>query len=124
MRAHAGERLAMRSRSETRPDRAATVLVGCGLPAPAVKDLRQAIDTAEVIRCATADNEAMRRACIFVDTKRRFVALGLASNAIGISEVAPICLSSAAGRPPVGDEITVLKSTAAAIENIAAAILV
>ncbi len=78
-----------------------------------------------------ADDEVLRRARIFVDTEAACteggdVAIGLASGVIGRAEVAadlPALCRGAKGRR-TGEEITLFKSVGAAIEDLAAAILV
>ena len=78
-----------------------------------------------------ADDEVLRRARIFVDTEAACteggdVAIGLASGAITAAEVAAdlpaLCRGAEGRRTPA--EITLFKSVGAAIEDLAAAILV
>jgi len=139
----------------------AEVLRGQGLPAEPRKDLRQAVFEADVISCATlssapliagawlqpgqhldlvgafnmrmreADEEALKRARIFVDTEAACVeggdvALGLAAGAIGradvVTDLGGLCRGAEGRRS--GDEITLFKSVGASIEDLAAAMLV
>jgi ornithine cyclodeaminase/alanine dehydrogenase-like protein (mu-crystallin family) len=78
------------------------------------------------------DDEALRRARIFIDTEAALseggdVALGLKAGAIGRDHVAAdlgaLCRSATAGRTQ-DDEITLFKSVGAALEDLAAAMLV
>ena len=82
-------------------------------------------------KCAKADDEALKRARIFVDTEAACtdggdVAVGLATGAIAHPDVVmdlPGLCRGAKGRRS-DDEITLFKSVGAAIEDLAAAILV
>jgi ornithine cyclodeaminase/alanine dehydrogenase-like protein (mu-crystallin family) len=83
------------------------------------------------LRMREADDEALRRARIFVDTEAALseggdVAIGLASGAIGandvVADLAALCRGARGRRSK--DEITLFKSIGAAIEDLAAAILV
>ena len=132
-----------------------------GLPAVASEDLESAVAEADVISCATlttapliegrwlkpgqhldlvgaftmamreADDEALKRARIFVDTEAACteggdVAIGLASGVIARADVVatlPALCRGAKGRRSA-DEITLFKSVGAAIEDLAAAMLV
>jgi ornithine cyclodeaminase/alanine dehydrogenase-like protein (mu-crystallin family) len=136
-------------------------LLAEGLPARAAEDLEGAIAEADVISVATlatapliqgrwlkagqhldlvgsftmqmreADDEALKRARIFVDTEAACteggdVAVGLATGAIAHPDVVmdlPGLCRGAKGRRS-DDEITLFKSVGAAIEDLAAAILV
>jgi ornithine cyclodeaminase/alanine dehydrogenase-like protein (mu-crystallin family) len=132
-----------------------------GLPVAVADDLEAAARDADVISCATlsntpliegawlkagqhldlvgafnlamreADDAALRRARLFVDTKAALeeggdVAQGLASGAIAaidiVADLSALC-RGAAGRAN-DDEITLFKSVGAAIEDLAAAILI
>jgi ornithine cyclodeaminase/alanine dehydrogenase-like protein (mu-crystallin family) len=141
--------------------RTAETLAKLGLPACAREDLKGAVAEADVISSATlasepliagawlkpgqhldlvgafnmrmreADDEALRRSRIFVDTEDACVeggdvALGLASGAITRAHVVtdlPALCRGAKGRRS-DDEITLFKSVGAAIEDLAAAMLV
>ncbi len=132
-----------------------------GLPASAAEDLEGAAAEADVISVATlatapliegrwlkagqhldlvgaftmamreADDEALRRARVFVDTEAACteggdVAIGLASGAISRADIVmdlPGLCRGAKGRR-TDDEITLFKSVGAAIEDLAAAMLV
>jgi ornithine cyclodeaminase/alanine dehydrogenase-like protein (mu-crystallin family) len=141
--------------------RIAEALAAEGLPAAASEDLEGAAREADVISCATlatapliegrwlsagqhldlvgaftlgmreADDEALRRARIFVDTEAACteggdVAIGIASGVITRADVAAdltaLCLGAKGRR--TADEITLFKSVGAAIEDLAAAMLV
>ena len=141
--------------------RVAETLAAEGLPARFVESLAEAVAAADVISCATlatapliegrwlsagqhldlvgafnlrmreADDEALRRARIFIDTEAACVeggdvALGLRSGAITRADVVadlPALCRGAQGRRSE-DEITLFKSVGAAIEDLAAAMLV
>jgi ornithine cyclodeaminase/alanine dehydrogenase-like protein (mu-crystallin family) len=141
--------------------RVAKALAAEGLPASASEDLEGAVREADVISCATlatapliegrwlragqhldlvgaftlgmreADDEALRRARVFVDTEAACteggdVAVGIASGVITRADVAadlPALCLGAKGRRTV-DEITLFKSVGASIEDLAAAMLV
>ena len=141
--------------------RVAETLAAEGLPARFVESLAEAVAAADVISCATlatapliegrwlsagqhldlvgafnlrmreADDEALRRARIFIDTEAACVeggdvALGLRSGAITRADVVadlPALCRGAQGRRSE-DEITLFKSIGAAIEDLAAAMLV
>jgi ornithine cyclodeaminase/alanine dehydrogenase-like protein (mu-crystallin family) len=132
-----------------------------GLPAESREDLRAAVEAADVVSCATlsavpliagawlkpgqhldlvgafnlrmreADDEALKRARIFIDTDAACVeggdvALGLASGVITRSHIVtdlPGLCRGAKGRRS-DDEITLFKSVGASIEDLAAAMLV
>ncbi|TVR08628.1 MAG: ornithine cyclodeaminase family protein [Salinarimonadaceae bacterium] len=132
-----------------------------GLPVTAVDDLEAAVRGSDLVSCATlaekpivsgawlregahldlvgafnlrmreADDEALRRSRIFVDTPAALkeggdVALGIASGVIGAGDVQAdlhqLCRGERAGRGSYG-EITLFKSVGAAIEDLAAAAL-
>ena len=141
--------------------RVAAKLAGFGLAARAADDLEAAVARAEVVSCATlaaqplirgawlregqhldlvgafnmqmreADDEALKRARVFVDTEAACVeggdvAVGLKSGAIArgdvVADLAGLCRGAEGRR---GDaEITLFKSVGAAIEDLAAAMLV
>ena len=141
--------------------RLAAALAAAGLPAEASEDLARAVAEADVISCATlataplvqgrwlkagqhldlvgafsmsmreADDDALRRARIFVDTDAACteggdVAICLATGVIARAEIAadlPALCRGALGRR-MAEEITLFKSVGAAIEDLAAAILV
>ena len=141
--------------------RVAEALAAEGLPASASEDLEGAAREADVISCATlatapliegrwlsagqhldlvgaftlgmreADDEALRRARVFVDTEAACteggdVAIGIASGAITRADIAadlPALCRGAKGRR-TADEITLFKSVGASIEDLAAAMLV
>lgn len=141
--------------------RLADALAAEGAPACATEDLAAAVAEADVISCATlasspliegrwlrpgqhldlvgafnmsmreADDEALKRARIFVDTDAATVeggdvALALASRTIERADVAgdlPALSRGAKGRR-ADDEITLFKSVGASIEDLAAAMLV
>jgi ornithine cyclodeaminase len=149
------------NRSPEGARRVAAALQAKGLPARAGEDLERGAREADVITCATlstapliegrwlkggqhldlvgaftlamreADDEALRRARIFVDTEAACteggdVAIGLASGLIVRADVAadlPALCRGAKGRRSA-DEITLFKSVGAAIEDLAAAMLV
>lgn len=140
----------------------AAALAREGLPVTAVADLEAAVRAADIVSCATlataplvrgawlkagahldlvgafnlkmreADDEALRRASVFVDTAAALseggdVALALASGAIAPEHVRgdlfDLCRGTAPGRTRE-DEITLFKSVGSAIEDLAAAIAV
>jgi ornithine cyclodeaminase/alanine dehydrogenase-like protein (mu-crystallin family) len=140
--------------------RLAAALAAEGLTAAVADDLETAVREADVISCATlsttpllrgawlragqhvdlvgafnlhmreVDDEALRRARVFIDTEAALheggdVALGLKSGAIGRSDVladfAMLCAGAPGRRGP--KDITLFKSVGAAIEDLAAAIL-
>jgi ornithine cyclodeaminase/alanine dehydrogenase-like protein (mu-crystallin family) len=141
--------------------RVAEALAAEGLPAAASEDLSGSVAKAEVISCATlaeapliegrwlregqhldlvgaftmgmreADDEALRRARIFIDTEAACteggdVAIGLRTGAFSRADVVadlPALCRGARGRRSEG-EITLFKSVGAAIEDLAAAMLV
>ena len=79
-----------------------------------------------------ADDEALRRASVYVDTPAALteggdVAMGLQSGAIGAADVRgdlfSLCRGEVSGRARP-DEITLFKSVGAALEDLAAAVLV
>jgi ornithine cyclodeaminase/alanine dehydrogenase-like protein (mu-crystallin family) len=132
-----------------------------GLPVTAVADLEKAVGQADLVSCATlspapvvrgtwlkpgahldlvgafnlgmreADDDALRRAAVYVDTAAALteggdVALALKSGAIQESHVRgtlfDLCRSGAPARAP--EAITLFKSVGTAIEDLAAAMLV
>jgi ornithine cyclodeaminase len=140
----------------------AAELAGEGLPVRAVADLQSAVRCADLVSCATlssapmvqgawlrkgahldlvgafnlkmreADDEAVRRASVFVDTPAARseggeVALALQSGAIAEAHVRGdlfgLCRGEVRGRRRP-DEITLFKSVGTAIEDLAAAMLV
>jgi ornithine cyclodeaminase len=133
-----------------------------GLPVTASRDLEGAVGAADLVSCATlstrplvkgawlkagahldlvgafnlsmreADDEALRRASIYVDTQAARseggdVALALKSGTISEESVkgdlSDLCRGRAQGRAG-SDEITVFKSVGTALEDLAAAMLV
>jgi ornithine cyclodeaminase len=133
-----------------------------GLPVSASRDLEQAVRAADLVSCATlsteplvrgawlkpgahldlvgafnlkmreADDEALRRALIYVDTEAARteggdVALGLRSGAIREAHVKgdlfELCRGTVGARPSA-EAITLFKSVGSAIEDLAAAMLV
>ena len=141
--------------------RLAAALAATGLAAHASADLEGSVAKADVVSCATlstapliegrwlkagqhldlvgafsmgmreADDEALKRARVFVDTEAACteggdVAIGLASGVLARAEVVadlPALCRGAEGRR-TEDEITLFKSVGAAIEDLGAAILV
>ncbi len=141
--------------------RLAAELVEIGLPARPIEDLEAAVPEADVISCATlatepliqgrwlrpgqhldlvgafnvsmreADDEALRRAHIFIDTDAALteggdVAAGIRGGVIDRSAIIaslPTLCRGAPGRR-TAEEITLFKSVGAAIEDLAAAIVV
>jgi ornithine cyclodeaminase/alanine dehydrogenase-like protein (mu-crystallin family) len=140
----------------------AAQLAGGGLPVTATTDLEAAVRNADLVSCATlssvplvrgawlkagahldlvgafnlqmreADDEALRRASIYVDTAAALteggdVALGLRSGAITKGDVrgdlANLCRRETEGRRG-RDEITLFKSVGTALEDLAAAMAV
>ncbi|MGO9420157.1 ornithine cyclodeaminase family protein [Roseiarcus sp.] len=141
--------------------RLAMSLADAGLNAKPTEDLEAAVSEADVISCATlatepliagqwlrpgqhldlvgafnvsmreADDEALRRAHIFIDTDAALteggdVAAGILGGVIDrsavIANLPALCRGAPGRRTP--DEITLFKSVGAAIEDLAAAILV
>lgn len=155
------QRIAIWNRSREAARAVALRLAAAGLPAEAVEDLETAVGEADVVSCATlasepliagrwlkpgqhldlvgaftltmreADDEALRRSRVFVDTDAALVeggdvALGILGGAIDRSAVIadlPALCRGAPGRTHT-DEITLFKSVGAAVEDLAAAILV
>ena len=149
------------NRSPEGARRVAEALRAQGLPARASEDLERAVAEADVISSATlttapliegrwlkpgqhldlvgaftmamreADDEALKRSRIFIDTEAACteggdVAIGLASGVIARADVAadlPALCRGAKGRRSA-EEITLFKSVGAAIEDLAAAMLV
>lgn len=135
-------------------------LSAAGLAATAVGDLRSGVRDADIVTCATlarspliegdwlkpgahldlvggftpdmreADDAAMRRGRIFVDTRDGAlaeagdligpIASGAITEADVLGELSELCRGSAAGRG-ADDEITIFKSVGTAIEDLAAA---
>jgi ornithine cyclodeaminase len=155
------DEIAVWNRNPEGARRVAASLMDLGLPAHAVDSLEMAVARADVISCATlaaqplirgawlregqhldlvgaftmqmreADDEALRRARIFIDTEAACleggdVAVALKSGAIARADVAAdlaALLRGAEGRRSE-TEITLFKSVGAAIEDLAAAMLV
>ena len=153
--------IAVWNRSPTGARRIAAALAAAGLPAQASEDLARAVAEADVVSSATlstapliegrwlkpgqhldlvgafsmsmreADDEALRRARIFVDTAAACteggdVAIGFSSGVITRAEVVadlPALCRGAEG-PRTADEITLFKSVGTVIEDLAAAIVV
>jgi ornithine cyclodeaminase/alanine dehydrogenase-like protein (mu-crystallin family) len=149
------------NRSPANARKVAGELAAAGFDARASEDLERSVADADVISCATlsdaplvlgrwlkagqhldlvgafnlrmreTDDEALRRARIFIDTEAACieggdVALGLRNGAIARSDVVadlPALCRGAKGRR-ADDEITLFKSVGAAIEDLAAAVLV
>lgn len=147
-------------RSTEKAAKTASWLAGQGLPARAVDGLKEATGQADLISCATlakaplirgewlkpgahldlvggftpemreADDEAMRRARIFVDTREGALAEagdltqpitdGVIATSDIAGELAELCRGQARGRTN-GDEITLFKSVGTAVEDLAAA---
>jgi ornithine cyclodeaminase len=142
--------------------RTAAELARQGLPVQATEDLEAAVRGADLVSCATlstaplvrgawlkagahldlvgafnlamreADDAALQRACVYVDTPAARteggdVALALAAGAISPSDIKgdlfTLCRGEAPGRARA-DEITAFKSVGTAIEDLAAAMLV
>ncbi|HLJ70784.1 MAG TPA: ornithine cyclodeaminase family protein, partial [Roseiarcus sp.] len=142
-------------------ERLAQILAGGGLRITIADDLEQAAREADVISCATlspsplikgdwlkggqhvdlvgafnlqmreADDEALRRARVFIDTEAALheggdVAVAIAKGAIAkshiVADLAALCAGATGRRSE--DEITLFKSVGAAIEDLAAAMLV
>ena len=155
------ERIAIWNHRPDGAQRLALTLAAAGLPAEAVEDLETAVGEADVVSCATlatepliagrwlrpgqhldlvgaftvtmreADDEALRRSHIYVDTDAALVeggdvALGILGGVIDRSAVIadlPALCRGAPGRRRA-DEITLFKSVGAAVEDLAAAMLV
>ena len=155
------ETIAVWNRRPEGARRVAELLRAEGLPAEPREDLRKAAEEADVISCATlssvpliagawlrpgqhldlvgafnmnmreADDEALKRARIFIDTEAACaeggdVALGLSSGVITRSHIAGDLagLSRGAKGRRSDEEITLFKSVGASIEDLAAAMLV
>lgn len=140
----------------------AASLAAEGLPVEHAPDLEPAVREADIVSCATladapflagawlkpgahldlvgafnrsmreADDAALRRASLFVDTLAALteggdVTLGLTSGAIVEADIratlADLCAEQHAGRTDAG-EVTLFKSVGAALEDLAAAMLV
>ena len=145
-----------------RAEALAAELAAEGLPVTASADLETAVREADLVSCATlstepvvkgawlkrgahldlvgafnlrmreADDEALRRAVVFVDTPAAIaeggdVALSIAAGSIAESDVrgtlADLCRHRVKGRQGAG-EITLFKSVGTALEDLAAAMLV
>ncbi len=145
-----------------RAEALAAELAAEGLPVTASADLETAVREADLVSCATlstepvvkgawlkrgahldlvgafnlrmreADDEAVRRAVVFVDTPAAIaeggdVALSIAAGSIAESDVrgtlADLCRHRVKGRQGAG-EITLFKSVGTALEDLAAAMLV
>jgi ornithine cyclodeaminase/alanine dehydrogenase-like protein (mu-crystallin family) len=139
----------------------AQALSACGFAAKAADDLECAVREADIVSCATlstaplvagawlcegqhvdlvgafnmamreADDAALRRSRIFIDTSAALseggdVALALQSGAIARADIVADLAALCAGAPARGasEEITLFKSVGAAIEDLAAAMLV
>jgi ornithine cyclodeaminase len=150
------------NRSPERAAALAQVLADEGLPVTATEDLETAVRAADIVTCATlateplvrgawlkpgahldlvgaftptmreADDEALRRSSIFIDTpgartEGGDVALALRSGALREGDIrgdlAGLCRGEAAGRT-TPEEITVFKSVGHALEDLTAAIAV
>jgi ornithine cyclodeaminase len=137
----------------------AAELSPAGLPVEAATDLEAAVREADLVSCATlstaplvkgewlgagvhvdlvgafnlamreVDDEAMRRASVYIDTKAAMheggdVALALRSGALAEADIRgdlfALCRGEAPGRTKT-DEITLFKSVGSAIEDLAAA---
>ena len=153
--------VAIWNRNPSSAEALAAKLASEGLRVTVADDLEAATRQADVISCATlssapliagawlapgqhldlvgafnhqmreADNEALRRARVFVDTEAALheggdVTLALAAGAIDRSHVVADLAALCAGAPGRGGtgEITLFKSVGAAIEDLAAAVLV
>lgn len=156
------EAVALWNHRPERAEALAAALRAEGLPVTAVRALEPAVRAADLVSCATlsatpvirgawlrpgshldlvgafhpgareADDAALRRASVFVDTPAAAreggdVAEALRSGAIGAADVrgdlSDLCGGTVAGRTRA-DEITVFKSVGAAVEDLTAAILV
>jgi ornithine cyclodeaminase len=154
--------IAIWNRDPDKARRLARTLTGEGLTVGAADDLERAVRAADVVSCATlsnaplvrgawledgahldlvgafnltmreADDEALQRASVYVDTAAARteggdVALALKAGAIGAGHVRgdlfDLCRGRAPGRSRP-DEITVFKSVGTALEDLAAAMLV
>ena len=154
-------RIAIWNRRPEGARRVAQVLTDLGLNAVAAEDLQTAVAEADVVSCATlatepliygewlrpgqhldlvgafnvsmreADDEALRRARLYIDTDAALteggdIALGILGGVIDRSAVIadlPALCRGAPGRR-LAQEITLFKSVGASIEDLAAAILV
>jgi ornithine cyclodeaminase/alanine dehydrogenase-like protein (mu-crystallin family) len=142
--------------------RLAATMAAEGLPVSAAEDLETAVREADIVSCATlataplvrgawlkpgvhldlvgafkpgmreADDEALQRAAVYLDTDRAKteggdVSMALQSGAIGEDhlrgDLFDLCRRRARGRESP-DEITVFKSVGTALEDLAAAMLV
>ena len=149
------------NRSAVGARRLANALVSAGLPAQASEDLEGAVAEADIVSCATlstapliqgrrlrpgqhldlvgafsmsmreADDDALRRARVFVDTDAACseggdVAIALASGVLTraeiVADLAALCRGAQGRRTP--DEMTQFKSVGTTVEDLAAAILV
>ncbi|HEY7384861.1 MAG TPA: ornithine cyclodeaminase family protein [Beijerinckiaceae bacterium] len=156
------ERIQIWNHRAEKAERLAEILGGEGLPVSATRDLEGAVRAADLVSCATlssaplvkgawlgpgshldlvgaftlsmreADDEALRRASVYVDTAAARseggdVALALKSSAISAADVKgdlfDLCRGHARGRAG-RDEITVFKSVGTALEDLTAATLV
>lgn len=154
--------VAIWNRNPERTRRVAADLVAAGLPVRAVEDLEAAVRQADIVSCATlsteplvrgawlktgahldlvgafnlrmreADDEALRRARVYIDTQAARteggdVALGLQSGAIAPDHIQGDLFSLCRGETPgrrSPEEITLFKSVGTAIEDLAAAMAV
>jgi ornithine cyclodeaminase len=154
------EKVQVWGRSADKAARVAAALAAGGLRAETAPSLRAAIDAADIVSCATsataslvhgawlrpgihldlvgsftpsmreADDDALRRARVFVDTREGVLAeagefvQGIASGAFRrediVGDLAELCRDEIAGRTD-RDEITLFKSVGTALEDLVAA---
>ena len=156
------DRVTIWNRNRVGAERVAAALGDARWAVAVADDLRAAVEDADLVSCATlstvplvegawlrpgthldlvgaftlgmreADDEALRRAHLFIDTESALteggdVAIALAGHAIGrdhvLATLAELCSGRHAGRGTAG-EITAFKSVGTAIEDLAAAMLV
>jgi len=154
------EEVALWNRDPERAEALADTLRREGLPVRATADLEAAVRAADIVSCATlspvpiiqgawlkpgshldlvgafhpgareADDAALRRASVYVDTPAALteggdVAVGLQAGAIGPSDVRGDLFGLCRGVPgrARADEITLFKSVGAAVEDLVAATL-
>ena len=149
------------NRDPQRADALADRLRGDGFEASTATDLREAVTAADVVSCATlatapliagawlrpgvhldligsftptmreADDEAVRRAAVFVDTSAALdesgdllgpIAAGMLAPGGAVTELAGLCRGEHAGRSDAG-QITLFKSVGTALADLAAATL-
>ncbi|WP_131194984.1 ornithine cyclodeaminase family protein [Lichenihabitans psoromatis] len=151
------------ARDQSKAEATTASLRSIGFRADPCRDLEAAVRTADIVSCATlatsplvygawlkpgthldlvgafnprmreSDDEAVRRASIFVDTREGALTEAgdlvqpLASGVIGVeaikADLRELCLGLHAGRRNA-DEITLFKSVGASLEDLAAAVLV